>query len=350
MSFSEFSHLVRGLYQITSQYDQGFERQTLEMLKLGCTLFKLEIGIIANIDGDDFTIVQNISPPELGITNNRVYQFKRTYCELTIKQDKVFTETHFKNSGYSSHPGYIDFQLESYMGVPIYVDEKLFGTLSFSSPSSRQQDFSEIEMDTIQLMSNWIGAELSRRNKERLLLELNEKLLSLSITDGLTQINNRLFFQTELERQMSFAQRSGTPLSLLILDIDYFKKFNDSFGHLEGDKALIQTAKIMSENSRNYDIVARFGGEEFAIILPNTDKTGALRHAEKIRRAFEQATWQHREIRVSIGIETFTETAQNEDTKKLVTKIISHADKALYASKENGRNRSTHYSDLLTSQ
>ncbi len=134
------------------------------------------------------------------------------------------------------------------------------------------------------------------------------------------------------------------------MDIDYFKKINDSFGHLEGDKALIQTAKIMSENSRNYDIVARFGGEEFAIILPNTDKTGALRHAEKIRREFEQATWQHREIRVSIGIETFTETSQNEDTKKLVTKIISHADKALYASKENGRNRSTHYSDLLTSQ
>ncbi len=348
MPLSKSENIIHSLYHITSQYEKGFEFQVEQLLKLGCERFNLEIGILSSIVEDDFTLIQQISPPEVGLKVGMVFDVNRTYCALTLDTHNAIAEAHFQHSKYKCHPAYNDFGLEAYIGAPVTVDGALFGTFSFSSRTPLDEPFTQVDLDAIQLMASWIGTELSRREKELMLQELNDKLLKLSTTDGLTQIKNRMFFQEELERQISFANRSCTPLSVLILDIDYFKNYNDDLGHLEGDNALIQTAQIMMENSRDYDIVSRFGGEEFAIILPNTTSTGALQYGEKLCSAFEKYPWQFKKITVSIGIETLIGDNTETDIKAISIKLINQADKALYYSKDNGRNQANHFKDIAT--
>lgn len=169
--------------------------------------------------------------------------------------------------------------------------------------------------------------------------DLLEKLASL---DGLTEIPNRRAFDTALERQFNQAQRSQTPLSLLIVDIDNFKKYNDRFGHPQGDDCLRRVAKALIDLTlRPADLVARLGGEEFAILLPNTDKTGAKLRAEQYRAVVEKLQILHPDnlpsavVTISIGIGTLTPDSFEHD----IHDLIETADSALYQAKNQGRNR-----------
>ena len=161
----------------------------------------------------------------------------------------------------------------------------------------------------------------------------NEKLRNLSLTDALTGLTNRRAFEDCLEMERARSIRSGDPLSILMMDIDNFKSFNDSFGHVCGDEVLRQIAILMRQWTRQGDLVARYGGEEFLVILPSTDGTVALRIAERLREEIAAAAWRHRSITVSIGVATWHERiCANTD-------FIHEADEALYAAKHNGRNQ-----------
>ena len=127
--------------------------------------------------------------------------------------------------------------------------------------------------------------ELAQRNSE--LADANAQLESLATTDGLTGVKNHRAFQESLEREYARAMRYGSPLSLLMLDVDHFKQFNDQFGHPAGDEALKQVARILASESRSDALVARYGGEEFAVILPNCGYEEAAGIAERVRRAVE---------------------------------------------------------------
>ena len=168
--------------------------------------------------------------------------------------------------------------------------------------------------------------------------DLLEKLASL---DGLTEIPNRRAFDTALERQFNQAQRTGTPLSLLILDIDYFKKFNDHYGHPMGDECLRRVASTLMElTHRPEDLVARLGGEEFAILLPNTDNTGATLRAEQYRISIENLNIPHLlnnptpYVTTSIGVGTITPKPSDH-----LRDLLKAADNALYDAKNRGRNQ-----------
>jgi len=168
--------------------------------------------------------------------------------------------------------------------------------------------------------------------------DLLEKLASL---DGLTEIPNRRAFDTALERQFNQAQRTGTPLSLLILDIDYFKKFNDHYGHPMGDECLRRVASTLMElTHRPEDLVARLGGEEFAILLPNTDNTGAALRAEQYRISIENLNIPHQlnnptpHVTISIGVGTIMPKPNDR-----LSDLIKAADDALYQAKNQGRNQ-----------
>lgn len=173
-----------------------------------------------------------------------------------------------------------------------------------------------------------------RRSREQLEVA-NMRLSELARTDSLTGLRNRGAFNERLAEEVGQAADTHAPLSLLLLDIDHFKAYNDTFGHVAGDGVLRAIGRIFQEQSRQRDVVARYGGEEFAIVLPNTDEAESLLAAERIRHSVERTSWPGREITVSIGVATRCEAWTAEE-------LIELADGALYTAKERGRNQVAH--------
>ncbi len=172
-------------------------------------------------------------------------------------------------------------------------------------------------------------------------LELtNARLRTLSVTDDLTGLDNRFAFEENLRTEFERATHYGTALSLLLLDADHFKSYNDEFGHPAGDDALRTIAKYIKESMRTTDYVARIGGEEFVIILPGTPGESAGALAERCRKTLESATWPKRPITMSIGIASLDGRDIDMET------LIAEADKALYHCKATGRNRVSLAKDL----
>ncbi|MDR0273133.1 MAG: diguanylate cyclase [Clostridiales bacterium] len=161
-----------------------------------------------------------------------------------------------------------------------------------------------------------------------------------SLIDGLTGVNNRRSFDRQLETEWNRAARSGMPLSMLMLDIDHFKAFNDKYGHLNGDTALKTVANVLVDSlQRGTDFVFRWGGEEFAVLLPETPLKGALVVAERMRKNISSTPVsvgnKNVNITISIGAATTIPDTSNSD----VSDFCETIDKALYKSKNNGRNR-----------
>jgi len=171
---------------------------------------------------------------------------------------------------------------------------------------------------------NSLKAELERYVK---------KIEQLSITDSLTKIYNRSKFESSLDYEIERSRRYGTPLSLIIFDIDHFKSINDTYGHLIGDSVLMEIANLIKNNIRSTDIFARWGGEEFVILAPNINKEQAKMLAEKIRKLIAHHRFKYVDhVTVSLGVTEFMPT----DTKE---SFIKRADEALYLAKRKGRNR-----------
>lgn len=167
-----------------------------------------------------------------------------------------------------------------------------------------------------------------------------EQQYLLATTDGLTELYNHRYFQEQMKMQVEQSKRYEIPFSLIIIDIDFFKKFNDTFGHQAGDAVLHQVAQLLKQSVRSTDIVCRYGGEEMSIILPNTSKEMSVITAEKIckrvaAKRFKLNNYQESNVTISLGVSSFPEDG---DTTQ---EIIEAADKRLYQSKHNGRNRVT---------
>lgn len=177
--------------------------------------------------------------------------------------------------------------------------------------------------------------------KQKQLIELNAKLEKHAITDSLTGLKNRRFFLEKLREQMDLFESTNCSFSLLIVDIDFFKKVNDTWGHQVGDSVLVKIAEIMESivEVEKDELVARYGGEEFVLLLPQSNKKEAKEKAEKLRIAVQNAEWKISEITISIGVTTSI-LGDSDIT------IIAKADRALYISKEKGRNRMTYLEEM----
>ncbi len=182
------------------------------------------------------------------------------------------------------------------------------------------------------------SADLERMHGE--LERRNAQLAEIATSDGLTGLKNHRYFREALEAQFSLTSRRGGPLSLLMIDVDQFKPFNDSFGHPAGDEVLREVARLLVANVRGHDVVARYGGEEFAVLLPATDADASLALGQRLRAAIEGHDWPLRPVTISLGVATSCgRTPRAAD-------MIDWADRSLYQSKAQGRNRLTHAREL----
>ena len=177
------------------------------------------------------------------------------------------------------------------------------------------------------------------QEKVRLLEQAKERLRELAVTDGLTGLNNYRYFKEYLEKELLRAERHQSGVSLIMLDIDYFKNYNDAHGHLAGDQVLRTIARLMKENIRSIDFAARYGGEEFAIVLSETNKNAARIVAEKLRTLVEEHEFPNETLQpngnvtISMGVATFPTDG------KSIERLIESADQRLYRAKAEGRNR-----------
>ena len=197
---------------------------------------------------------------------------------------------------------------------------------------------SEDELKLLSITMDNMRQQLSARE---------HKLKELSITDGLTNLKNRKYFDDTLDIEVSKSNRSNTPISLVMLDVDHFKSINDNYGHQVGDKCLIEMSKVLTDlMRRKSDLVARYGGEEFIILLPNTDKEHAKALSELIRISIGQLKVETEKTIInftaSLGITTIIPPAHFNHEK-----LITIADSALYAAKKQGRNRCIYKSVIL---
>lgn len=200
-----------------------------------------------------------------------------------------------------------------------------------------QQAQDEIERDNVNQKLETLTSKISKMEQESRLLNLKlDSAHQKAIHDPLTGLPNRLAYDERLAIEISRWNRYKTPLSLLIWDIDLFKQINDKFGHKSGDKTLILIAQILSHHCRETDFVSRFGGEEFTMLLSNTDAQSALITANKLRQLIEKTAFNSNGKKISITISSgITQFVENDTGES----AFNRADKALYEAKRNGRNQ-----------
>ena len=335
---------VYDLYRVIADRESDEFAQMKALLALGCHLFDVSSGLIGKVSGDQLEIKAAISP-DSRLRVGGIYDFgdqsrrKRLELPATLRAGEL--------RDWRAQPTIAVTQNETFIGSPIYVMGHFEGLLCFADARERETPFDAEQIQFCQLMALWLGAEIERRQREHsreqeaaTLLQTNAKWEALATIDGLTGLKNRRAFDEKLRDEWARCQKTGAPLSLLLLDVDKFKSFNDTFGHPAGDVVLQGVARVLAdgvrgENTREAGFVARYGGEEFVILLPDTPAAIAVAIGERLRAQLENARWEHREITASFG--AATSSAQMNEPAQL----LQCADGALYQSKEAGRNRVT---------
>ncbi len=258
-------------------------------------------------------------------------------------------------TAYSDQDAVIDAvnlgKIWSYVRKPVSIPE-LQGVVRASAElfhlaAENRQLLARLEQKNRELEEQKRLLELNLDERSQELLEANRRLLDLAARDGLTGLYNHRYFHERAAQEVSRARRYSSRVSLIFMDIDHFKKYNDTHGHPRGDELLKQMAKLLDHHTRledfrarvrETDLVARYGGEEFVVLLPETPKAGALIAAERLREAIAAFDFPGKEsqpggkVTVSLGVATYPDDADSKDA------LVVQADQALYAAKRDGRN------------
>ncbi|MBL4937535.1 diguanylate cyclase [Clostridium sp. YIM B02515] len=221
---------------------------------------------------------------------------------------------------------------------PLIFEDSVLGVITVQSISKNA--YSQYNLDTVKALASYIAIAIRNAQKSNDLEKLNKKLLGLSNLDGLTKIPNRRYFDEELEILWESSKVNREPLSLMLIDVDNFKEYNDNYGHLLGDYCLQQVASTLQSVLNNVDgFVARYGGDEFVGVFPNTSSDAAFSLAETMKSHINALNIEHKFSKVSDHITlTFGICTLMPDENLKISSLTDSADKALYSAKQKGRN------------
>jgi len=229
--------------------------------------------------------------------------------------------------------------VESLLVVPLVCADDAIG--SFTLASRRKHAFGKDTREMLGVIANQVAVSLVNAKMYR-------QMEMMATTDGLTGLGNHRTFQEKLTDLLGRADRHGLKLSMILTDVDHFKKVNDTYGHPVGDQVLRGVAKVLGESVRKIDVVARYGGEEFAILMEGTDAAGAQLLAERIRQDVARAVFQSDQgpfsVTLSVGIASVPDDAREKHV------LVERADQALYHAKHSGRNRTVSYSQFVAAR
>lgn len=327
-------HDILDLYEVTKK--MGASMDMAEMLRVFRDavnkISKFRKSSVILIDDSQqrpaaFMTYEILNPPlakpqSVDIECKQPGQFDKFLVETVCAKKEVI---HLKPPLEASHPfkPHLKDLKESFMGLPLLSEGIPIGIWTISG-------IDEEQAENLSILAEQLALEVKKIN-------LYEKIQALAITDGLTGIYVRRHFLERLNEEEARAKRHSLKLSILMIDLDHFKKCNDTYGHLVGDIVLKETAKIMKEYVRQVDLIGRYGGEEFIIALPDTDRNSAVNVADRIRHAVEKRRFRaYDEVitsTISIGVSTYPDNGGEVST------IIDRADQALYKAKAEGRNK-----------
>ncbi|MDA8093500.1 MAG: diguanylate cyclase [Betaproteobacteria bacterium] len=318
---------LRLLSELATLSDLGQDRKIALALDKARHHLGLEIGVMSRTTDNAFIVeecVGSVCPEGKG---TRVGTLDT--CCSPLQEKGVLAIRALRNGAPAGVPPAPLRPWAAYIGVPLDVHGRIYGVLGFASAAPFPREFTEADREFMRLLGRWVGSTLAEE-------ETRAQLEYLATTDELTGIANRRRFMTLAQREFERSRRYGRSLALLMLDVDFFKGVNDTYGHAAGDVALAAVTHAIQEKLRSADAFGRLGGEEFAVLLAETDSTGACELAERLRVAVERlaipADDETIHLTVSIGV---AEIDRDEDVEQL----LHRADLALYGAKKSGRNR-----------
>lgn len=298
------------------------------LLRVGLEHFGMELAIQSRIKGSEY-LVENCVDYNQALEPGTVFDVSGSYCSHALEVDGPVGFHFAGRSEIQTHPCYRDFKLESYIGCPIKINGVLYGTVNFSR-FAPTDPFNRDDYILIELLADTLSYIFYKK-------QTGEELLALARTDDLTGLPNRRASMERLTEQVDLAHRSGADLSLLCIDLDFFKSINDRWGHSAGDAALINFARVASGLGRKTDYCGRMGGEEFVFVFPNSGTAAALKIGNRLRevlasRPVELGNGESVHMSLSAGLASLQPGESLES-------LLVRADKALYSAKEKGRDR-----------
>ncbi|MCB1936363.1 MAG: sensor domain-containing diguanylate cyclase [Nitrosomonas sp.] len=269
---------------------------------------------------------------------NLFFQYKKQMITQLLETEilpKLGPYDSMLHNHYFLSPNNTDRTILSVAALPLVQEKRIIGCLLFGDIQA-DRFVTDSATDFLQHLGSVISICID-------MTLLRDRLKYSSLNDALTGINNRRFFEQRLPEEISRCKRSKTPISCLFVDVDHFKHFNDTYGHATGDLILKQVAGIIRKELRATDVVGRYGGEEFVVLLPNTDHQRAQEIAERIRKCIQKHRYKHEEhslkVTVSIGIADFQKFVdENKTLAEIGQALVAAADNALYKAKQSGRN------------
>lgn len=326
-----------------------------DVVEIAACLAGTPVAVIGLLDEND----RQWFKAKIGLDVAQVPRHK-TFCNRLIDHPNtvlVIEDTHDDPIVGKNPELMVDSQIRFYMGAPLVTpDQQVIGSLCVIDyhpkhvSEAQKNAMAALARQVMQLLelryrNREIRELLSERavqmrelsNYQVLLEQHNRQLLTESRTDQLTKIGNRAALDQYLMQSHQDCIKLHRPLSIMLLDVDYFKPYNDQFGHPAGDLVLQQVAALLYDSCRTTDFAARYGGEEFMLILSETTARTALQVAERLRRRIEEEDFPNRQITVSIGVARMI--PRKDDAPISVQELVSRADQALYQAKGAGRNQ-----------